>query len=542
MRRFITTPFRAILWREWRESWFALPVAVGCVMAGTGVSLIIWSSENYQLGRGGAFVANQAIMLGIALTFAILLRIRLDSRTTALAIDADLLRMPVGSLGLGALLLSFRLVYLTLAVLSMQAACYIIHRNGGADPGLWFRPSAEVDEQWLGTLLTFVSLFALAQLLAWRGGLRALVLGLAAYGCLWLYSVLESLLSGPDWVATGLVGVGAIAVALAGFYWQRPGAHASAGRYALPAGRAAGFRRMSPLRAQFLYEETLYGAWMRGCCYLLACYGMTILFTSGRGIVWYEVKYRFEFLYAIEEITGWYWYSAIAASGITGLYFFLHAIRIFRGSSCRYMLYMPVSPRAMLHARILVLLQGMVMLAIAWAAIFVCYAAAEWNLGARWEWHDSLKYPVPGGLLPKEIPVALGWFVETVRAISVGLLALPILLYYAVILMVLTVIAPLNLGTFLDFRLEDIIIITVSLIPFVTAWGYIAFTRNHPRILSWRHVLLIPLAFAGMYFASLTSNVDASGGLELTFVQALSLLPVTAYFTWLALFTRMRGR
>jgi len=543
MRRFITTPFRAILWREWRESWFALPVALGCVIAGGLVNRQLGPISRVDQG----FYLLAGMGMGLALAAGILMVFLGDRRQASLVPPRDWLRLPVSTPVFAGSLLLFRAAYfvgIAIAVQAVAAWVFAPEWHNLSEALTRMLRIHSVEPTYADALLLPLVFFLVLQGGTWLSGpvagylLAAAAVGIGGVGAVsYLYANISAVFI-FDHRLLAAAGIAGGVAAWIGFHAQRRDRHSSLRLSAFSTRRPPRRRCFSPTAAQRWYDRApialVYAAGVLIISILLVGLGLFPMPRLSNPQI-YPVLF-------MASALGVFARSATFVCAAIGVYWIFAAVRVRRGAASRYLLSLPVSPAVMTTARVQALLQllSLHLLATLAAALF-WIAIALFSGVPVGIVEPSIDYEVRYGMFTPFVEMAaamaLGLAGGVLSALFIGA-GIPLWLTWNTALVLIQSIAPDKsnlLATLLLYFAE-----CFWLVPWLFIVIALRSRQPIPRPIFLWSSLFFPPAFVAVL---LFSPVDVlTPGPEWLLAAAIALLPVTAYFTWLALFTRMRGR
>ncbi|MBI1319746.1 MAG: hypothetical protein GC168_12475 [Candidatus Hydrogenedens sp.] len=531
----MTRPIKAILWREWRETWGALPVVVFFTLAGGLLSRRFDAVYRVDLG----FTLLTGAGFGLLLAAGILLLFHNDRRDVSFVPPRDWLRLPVSTWKLAAVLLGFRTAFFAGLIVVVQLIAAFVFPAELAmltDSTRRMLDSVAPVYSYADALMLPLAAFLVLQAAAWCTGRAAGYAVLPAAGVL-LYVYFGNMINTlalPTWIPAG-VGLAASAAAVAGFYAHRQGWYSALRLPTIRTGNSA-FRRWSPIAAQRHHELRRIGRWYAVgvvACWVLFCGSYLLENPNALGPC-------IDLLFWVGELQACFFMISLFLCSIIGLYWGYDAARVLQGRGQGYPLTLPISAGAFIYARITAILiclaVHLLCLILLGTLALSLYAA----IGGQIELPSM--YDLAWSLWPSvTLPESMG------GAIAVGIFAA--LYSWAFIPLWMT----FTFANFLDFwfvfdvpllgeELADYLYGFVWLLPWPFIWK--ALYRS-PRV-GWMPVVCgVPVFLATLW--AILRYQDAQGGLpvmpsEWLFTVAIALLPVTAYFSWLAIYTRMRGR
>jgi len=528
MTRFITTPFRAILWREWRESWFATPIAAAFTLAGGVIAVAL---QNSPFAADPLFAPEIFLLIGACagLLWAGALAVLPRQKQIVQPLPSDLLRLPLSTSALTAVLVVARLAHAAVFLLGVQAVCAFVFPEALA-------VAADIVERVIGTSITFAGLqyrFAVFLLLlqgaAWCSGRFVGLLTLLAGGTIGLLVIPYS---SHDFFNDPyrLAGIGACGLALcfAGMRAERQGWFQGAVP-ALPSleRNALVFRRMSPLRAQSRYEYRLYGRW-----YAFAAPCVVATFMLYYGLMMFGphlgdyLRTEQFLLYQFQHQAKAFVAGLLLLCFMLGLHLAVQVNRVFNGSGGRYSLTLPLQARTAADARVIVVLRCIGTHAVWAVAATAIYTAVAVAFGAEFEWSW-----LPEGLATMSAELLHG-LVLAFLAASLPWVFLPV---FSGIMLLEGAIS----AEFLPLSFIRVLQCAVLLSPWAFILAVLLRRGGVTRAQIVRGAAVTAL-LAALYLADAMSEVP--GAIPPIAGLAFAAMPVTVYFFWLALFTRMRGR
>jgi hypothetical protein len=538
-------PIQAIWWREWRESWFALPVAVGFTLAGR------WQGRatefDHQLDYG--LSAMSGALMGLSLAMAVLLLFINSRREMSLTPPRDLLRLPVGTLRLGGSILAYRLGYFVLTLLAVRWA--LAWTAEWEPEQIGPNIAVETPEEFLYLLLDFadvapllVVLLLALQAVAWCSGRFAPYLLLpAAVGLIFLYVSDPAFYSLHDYRVQAFAAAAAIAVALAGFHAHRRGWYSGIRLLPNSRARAGVFQGYTTLVAQRRYELARISRWYAAAAAALLAANIAFEYS-----IWNPDRtFRIELYQHFENAAGHFALDATVICGLLGLYWAHGISRVNRGAESRYFLFMPAEGNLMAAARFLAILQCLVLQFVGMVLVAAGVAALAAMLGAPVE---VLPHPQDGQAAGYGPLAAFGEMTEyALGGMALGVFA-ALYGWAFVPLWLISFFVP-----FIDFwhelalpSLHDSTFNYARAAVWLLPWLFIPFALRRParipkRDLFWIAAYLPPSAYVVLIvFARAEYTLDLFKPSDWLLGAAIVLLPVAAYLSWIALFTRMRGR